>query len=148
MPSSISQIHRTLQTKASTSFGVQDSQPRDSRARFQVAVQGTGESRLTGTNALKFGAYMTEVPTFSFGVIATAVIGNGALPQATAVVLRYLQNENGLYTAAEMGFVVASLQANISLRFSLTFEGSALRIPVGGDGSLGNPAGNQNNFTG
>lgn len=143
-----SNVHQTLQNKASRSFQVQDSEPRPVRVRFAVRIGGSGESRLIGQNAIQFGALMLEEPSMSFGLIATSTIPEGSVPQGTAIVLRYLKNANGLYTGAEMGFNVYSSDPSIIVRFSLTFEAAALRSAVGHDGLLGNPTQGQNTYQG
>lgn len=139
---------QTLQAHASKSGKVLDSAPRPSRVRFIVDVQGVGESRLTGDKALSFGAIMLDEPSFSFGVIAASPIPFGGMPTATAIVLDYIQNEQGSYVGAEIGFNVDSLQTNIHLQFSLTFEGIALRSTVGHTTTQGSTSGAVNSYRG
>lgn len=133
-------VHQALQRKAAASLQVADSQPRSSRVRFTVKVDGVGETRLEGAKGIDFGTLMIDEPTFSFGVIATGPMAAGSLPQATAIVLNWQRNSQGLYIGADMGFVVNAYQSSVSLRYSLTFEGSAFRASTGHDGALGNPS--------
>lgn len=132
-----STAHSTLRAQAGRAIQMSESAPRSSRVRFSVVVTGTGETRLAGRQRIEFGTLMLEEPTFTFGVIANGEIPLGAMPQATAVVLSYARGRNNLYTAAEVGFRVVSSRSNISLKFSLTFEGTALRSTAGIDSALG-----------
>lgn len=91
---------------------------------------------------------MVEEPAFSYGVIAAGPVAIGAMPMATAVVLSWVKNQNGLYTGAEMGFAIDSLDTNIALKFSLTYESTAFRATVGTDASLGQNADTMNTFRG
>lgn len=138
----------TMQAKASRTGQVLDSAPRPSRVRFIVDVTGVGESRLIGSAALDFGALMLDEPSFSFGVIAASSIPVGGMPQATAIVLRYIKNSNDSYIGAEMGFNVQSLNSKIHLQFSLTFEAITLRSTVGNTSTQGSTSGAVNLFTG
>lgn len=132
-----STAHGTLQAQAARAVQVAESAPRTSRVRFTVLVTGVGETRLTGRNRIEFGTLLLEEPSFSFGVAAAGPVPVGQMPSATAVVLQYVQSKAGLYTAAEVGFRVISGRSNIRLKFSLTFEGSALRSTAGVDQALG-----------
>lgn len=100
---------------------------RPARVRYSVRVQGVGETRLTGRSAINFGSFMIEEPTFTSGVISRTELENGEIPLATAIVLDWKRNDQGMYVGAEMGFQVDSGNPNIVLVFSLTFEGVALR---------------------
>lgn len=118
--------------------------PRPARVRFVVRTTGIGETRLVRRQALNFGAYALEEPSFSWGVEAAQPIAAGDLPMCTAIVLKYIVNGNGMYTGAEMGFRVDSMNLDIRLKFSLTFEASTLRSTVGtGTGSLDAPRSTQ-----
>lgn len=101
---------------------------RPSRVRIFVTVTGIGETRLVGSNAIDFGSLLLEEPTFSFGVRALSDVPTGAVPLATATVLSYKENAKGLYTGANLAFRVDSIKYDIKLRFSLTFEGVAMRL--------------------
>lgn len=124
-------IHATVASVTARQREVAQGQARQSRVRFLVVVTGVGETRLTGSSAIMLGCFMMEEPTFSFGCTAVGSLPEGGLPLATAVVLGYTVNSQGLYTAAAMGFKVESSKFDIRLRFSLTFEGVALRTTAG-----------------
>lgn len=128
-------LHQDFAGQAAKQRELAQHQPRPSRVRFTVRTTGGGESRLQGKGALSFGAHMLDEPSFSFGVQAIGPLTAGQLPQATAVVLRYLTNSGGLYTGAEVGFTVSCAKADVGLKFSLTFEGTTLRSTVGSDAS-------------
>jgi hypothetical protein len=138
----------SLQARASKTGQVLDAAPRPSRIRFIVDVNGVGESRLIGNAALDFGALMLDEPSFSFGVIAASPIPYGGMPTATAIVLRYIQNSQDSYVGAEMGFNVQSLNQQIHLQFSLTFEGVTLRANVGTSTTQGSTSGGVNTYRG
>lgn len=124
-------LHATVASITARQREQAQGQARQSRVRFFVVVTGVGETRLQGTQAVSFGCFMMEEPTFNFGCTAIGSLPEGALPMATATVLNYSVNAQGLYTAAEMGFKVESAKYDIRLRFSLTFEGIALRTTAG-----------------
>lgn len=105
--------------------------PRPARVRFSVKTTGVGETRLTGTKSLDFGALMLEEPTMSWGVVALTPLTTGQLPQCTAVVLKYHTNSNGSYVGADVAFKVDSANSKIKLKFNVTFEGSTLRSTLG-----------------
>jgi len=100
--------------------------PRPARIRFIVNVTGfgQGEARLQG---LSFGALVLEEPTFSWGLIALDALPVGSVPLATACILSWQANEEGIYTAADIGFRMAGPTQSYRYKFSLTFEGSTLR---------------------
>ncbi len=102
--------------------------PRASRVRFIVNVTGVGETRLPFVG---FGAFMLDEPTFSFGVIARTPLTVGQLPLATATVTKWRRNSRGMYVGAEVGFRIESIEMNTRLKFSLTFEATALRTTAG-----------------
>lgn len=104
----------------------QEAAPRPARVRFIVNVTGSGagESRLPGLN---FGALILEEPTFSWGLIALDPLPVGAIPLATACVLTWQANDNGIYTGADVGFRMDGDGTTRRYKFSLTFEGSTLR---------------------
>lgn len=143
-----STMHATLAAKAAKAMQVAESQPRPSRVNFTVSIRGAGETRLIGNRAIQFGVMMLDEPAFSYGVIATGPVAQGAMPMATAIVLDYVKNQNGLYVGAEMGFVVDSLDTNISLKFSLTYEAAAFRASVGTDATLGENSATMNEYRG
>lgn len=121
--------------------------PRPARVRLSVRTVGIGESRLVGRHGVSFGAFMLEEPTFTFGVQCLETLAKGELPLATAMVLGYRRNANGLYLGADMGFRIESSRFNIRLNFSLTFEGSTLRSTAGTQATLPTARG-ANTFTG
>lgn len=126
-----SQIHAHLNRQAARSREQGQAVPRPARVRFAVRTTGIGESRLTGKKAIDFGAYMLDEPTFSFGVVALSSLKLGELPLATATVLHWKQNPQGLYYGAELGLKVECLLYHVRLKFTLTFEGSTLRTTSG-----------------
>lgn len=111
----------------------QESIARPARVRFFAVARGVGESRLEGKSALMFGAYMMEEPSFSSGVIMLSGIAAGGIPVATAVVLEW-RKQGDFYVGANMGFYLESSDPKISVKFSLTFEGTTLRTtaPISG----------------
>jgi len=114
--------------------------PRPSRVRFSILTRGVGETRMVDTRSLNFGAALLEEPTFSYGVVARQSLGVGQVPLATATVLTWVTRPVGtsgqlLYLGAELGFRVESSKSDIKLKFTLTFEGTALRSTYGLDGS-------------
>jgi hypothetical protein len=136
----LTRIHGEFATQAARAREQAQSVPRPARIRFSVKTTGTGESRMVGPKAINFLAFMLEEPTFTWGVQAAQTIAPGDLPLCTAIVLGYIKNGNGLYTGAELGFVVDSENPNVRLTFSLTFEGSTLRSTSGtGTGTLDAP---------
>jgi hypothetical protein len=107
---------------------------RPARVRFSIVSNGTGQARLVGNEALSFNAWILEEPSFTFGVIANNPIDENALPQATATVLGWRMLDptptsarGSVWLGAELGFRVESSQPDISVRFSLTFEGYVMR---------------------
>lgn len=137
-------------------LGIQDSRrrevaqnlPRPARIRMTVATQGVGETRMLGKNGISFGAFLLEEPSFSFGVLLDqAHAPKNGLPVATATVLRWHTNKQGLYIGADVGLTVfcpfisssgvtgttspTDPTATMRLRFSLTFEANALRSTHG-----------------
>lgn len=126
-----STIHSSLQKAQQRSKENDQGQPRPARVRFSVKTSGIGESRLTNSKAIDFGAFLLDEPTFSFGIVTLDTLAVGELPLCTATVLRWKQTAAGLYAGAEVGFKVESMKYNIRLKFSLTFEGSTLRTTVG-----------------
>lgn len=126
-----SDIYRVTQGITGKQRETAQAQPRPSRVRINCLVTGVGETRLKGAKAIKFNTAMLEAPTFSFGVVAIDTVAAGQMPLATAVVLSWTRNSRGMYTGAEMGFIVESTRTNIRLRFTLTFEGVALRTTAG-----------------
>lgn len=143
-----SSVHHTLMAQTSRTGQVMDSLPRTARVHVRVNVTGVGETRLYGHKHVQFGALMLEEPAFTFGIVARHSIGNGSMPYASAVVLGWHKNSNGLYTGADVGFKVMSANPKIALAFSLTFEGQTLRAATGHDGSLGQESTSPNHFTG
>lgn len=128
------QIHAAIQSVTNRQREQAQSAPRPARVRFTIRTAGTGETRLLGAAAIKFGAQMMEEPSFSFGLIAGEPLRQGQLPLATATVLRYLITNSGLYYGAEMAFKVESAKYDIRLKYSLTFEGVTLRSTSGAGG--------------
>lgn len=122
-PLAIGGSYQTLDYIAGRNRNQQEAAARPARVRFFVNVTGSGEVRLEGLN---FGALLMEEPTFSWGLICVDVVPPDGIPLATASVLTYQSNDNGIYTGADMGLRVES-DFNIRLKFSLTFEGSTLR---------------------
>lgn len=120
-----------LQRQAGRARQDDQAAPRPARVRFSVKTQGIGESRLVNKQAIDFGAYMLDEPTFSFGVVALDSLQVGELPLAAATVLRWKLTSGGLWAGAEVGFRVESIKYNIRLVFSLTFEGSTMRSTIG-----------------
>lgn len=120
-----------LARQAARKREVAEAIPRPARVRFAVKTTGIGETRMTGKQAIQFNANMIEEPTFSYGVVALSQLKVGELPLATATVLKWVLNDRGLYTGAEVGFRVESLLYTVVLKFTLTFEGSTLRTTHG-----------------
>ena len=126
----MSDIHFHLARETARQREVSQASARPSRVRFTVRTVGTGESRLLGQAAVKFGASMMEEPSFSYGLIATEGLAPGEMPIGSAIVLRYII-QNGLWIGAEMGFKVESAKYNIKIKWSLTYESSTLRTTAG-----------------
>jgi hypothetical protein len=105
-----------------------ESVARPARVRFFIDIDGTGECRMEGKSGLLFGAHMLEEPSFSYGVIAKNEIPIGGVPLCSAVVLKWRKLKD-FYLGADIGFIVES-SANVSLKFSLTFEGVTLRATL------------------
>jgi hypothetical protein len=116
--------------------------PRPVRIRMTVSTQGVGETRLLGRNGLSFGAYLLEEPTFSYGLVLNqGSLPVNAAPIATATVIKWIRTKNGLYTGADMALAVyvpfvdttdsTQPTAQMRLKFSLTFEATALRATTG-----------------
>lgn len=111
--------------------------PRPASIRLSVHTRGLGETRLKGNKALSFGVLVLEEPSFTYGVISDqGDLQPDAVPLATAVVTRWVQTSSGMWVGAEMAFSVflplmdiESQQKlkNFGLKFSLIFEGTALR---------------------
>lgn len=120
-----------LQRQAGRARQDDQAAPRPARVRFSVKTQGIGESRLVNKQAIDFGAYMLDEPTFSYGVVALDPLQVGELPLATATVLRWKLTSGGLWAGAEVGFRVESMRYTIRLMFNLTFEGSTMRSTLG-----------------
>jgi hypothetical protein len=125
------QIHDALLRQQGKTREQSQHAPRPARVRYTVSTVGVGESRLTGTKAIDFGALMLDEPSFSFGVIAVDSLSVGQLPLCTATVIRWLKNDNGAYIGAEVAFKVECAKTNVHLKFSLTFEGTTLRSTLG-----------------
>jgi len=105
----------------------QEAAARPARVRFYVDVTGSGGGEAT-IDGLNFGALIMEEPTFSYGLVALENIPAGQIPLATAVVLSWISNDNGIYTGANMGFrLQTASNAPLRFKYSLTFEGSTLR---------------------
>jgi hypothetical protein len=131
--------YEAIEHAASEDHGRRESLARPARVRLLISSMGTGETQITGKSALMFGAIMMEEPSFSFGVIANGNLATGAYPQATAIVLKW-RKDGKFWVGAEMGFRVQSTNTKISLQFSLTFEGLALRsVPSALPGTLNQP---------
>jgi len=126
-----SAIHHHLNRQAARARETNQAVPRPARVRFTVKTSGIGESRLTGKQAIAFGAYMIDEPTFSFGVVTITPLKVGELPLATATVLNWQRTAAGLWSGAEVGFKVESMLYTIRLKFTLTFEGSTMRTTAG-----------------
>lgn len=125
------EVHAVLLKQAARQREISQHLPRPARVRFGVLTKGVGETRLTGTKALDFGALMLDPPTFSFGVEAMEPLKNGQLPLATAIVLSYKKNVNGAYIGADVAFKVECAKSDVQLKFDLTFEASTLRSTLG-----------------
>lgn len=97
------------------------------RIRFSIKVRGAGETRMVGKKGLVFTTYFLERPTFNDGMVAATVYDEGQVPFGNAVVLGYHENDLGLYTGADLAFVVDSANPKTLVYFDLTFEGIALR---------------------
>jgi hypothetical protein len=125
-PLSINGSYQTLDYIAGRNRNTQQAAARPARVRFMINVTGSGaaEARLEGLN---FGALMLEEPTFSWGLIALEVLPTGSVPLATACILSWQSNDNGIYTGADVGFRMQGDTETRRYKFSLTFEGSTLR---------------------
>lgn len=130
-----SEIHDALLRQQGKTREASQHAPRPARVRYNVSTVGVGESRLTGTKAIDFGALLLDEPSFSFGVVAVDTLAVGQLPLCTATVTRWIMNSNGAYIGAEVAFKVECAKTNVHLKFSLTFEGTALRTTLGNSSS-------------
>lgn len=99
------------------------SQARPARIRLHVDVAGVGESRAK----VAFGTMMLEEPTFSWGAVMRSPAPKGTLPLLSAVIVELIANGQGMYTGAEVGFVVEGSAPTTRVTFTLTFEGVSLR---------------------
>lgn len=105
----------------------EQSAARPARIRFSIKVRGAGETRMIGKQGLVFTSYFLERPTFNDGMVAATTYPEGSIPTGNAVVLGYHENDLGLYTGADIAFVVDSSNPKTLVYFDLTFEGIALR---------------------
>jgi hypothetical protein len=123
---SFGSAYQTIDYIAGRNRNTQEAAARPARIRFYVDFTGFGnaEARL---GVINFGALIMEEPTFSSGVVALDALAVGEIPLATAVVLGWVSNENGIYTGADMGFRISGGNVSHRFKFSLTFEGSTLR---------------------
>lgn len=122
-------LYATLARQTAMQRDLAQAVPRPTRVRFFVTTEGNGEVRLAGNDAVFFSTYFLEKPTLATGF--TLPDGDqGSFPTtANAMVTSYVQDAQGLYTGAELGFVVSAPSA-IKVEFSLTFEAYALRSTV------------------
>lgn len=136
-------IVRPLDRQHARRVELASSQVRPARCRFFVDAEGLGASQMIGDAALAFDTYFTEEPTCSFGVMLSRSPGLQEgdeiefLPMAISYVTRYLTNDLGLYTGAEVYLrtwhpqevydASSIVEEEYAFRFSLTFEGFALR---------------------
>ncbi len=132
-----SELHHIAATRAARAREQSEAAPRNARLHFSALVTGAGESRLDGSKALKFGTLLMDEPAFTWGAVSTGPVPKGAVPVASAIVLRWIKGANGLYAGAELGFRIQSSQQRVALRFTLVFEGVALRSTAGVTSSLG-----------
>jgi hypothetical protein len=129
----LTQINHELAAQAGRRRERDQQVPRPARVRLTVMTSGVGETRLVGRKALAFDAFLLEEPSFSWGVEALHTLGANELPLCTPVVLRYIQNGNGIYTGAEMGLRVHCDNPTVRLKFTLIFESNTLRSTAGGE---------------
>lgn len=122
-----SELHLAMQRQAAKHREMNQALPRPARVRFSVTTKGVGETRLTGAKSIQFGALMLEEPSMTYGVVASQPLALGQLPLATAIVLAWRKNSNGVYVGCEMGFKIECAKSDVELRFDLTFEASTLR---------------------
>ena len=96
-----------------------------------VRFTGTGQHSLSGDEALRFGALLLEMPSFSYGVVAPYGLG-GDMPLVSLAVTNWLVNDMGLYHGAELAARVWSPEGSSAdtLDFHLIFSGSALRTTL------------------
>lgn len=119
-----------LEQRASTQRNQAQAAARPARVRFflDVVGHGEGEARFEGDQQLHFATFMLEEPLFTFGF---SIMGGdmpiGTLPLASACVLRYHVNDRLFYTGADIGVRVRAGTDQVALRFSLIFDGYALR---------------------
>lgn len=142
-----STIHTSMQQQAARQREQSQHSPRPARVRFQVNTVGVGESRLSGTKAIDFGALMLDEPSFTWGVQGVDSLSVGQLPLCTAIVTRYLTNDNGVYTGAEVAFKVECAKSDVHLKFSLTFEATTMRSTLG-NGTSSTVSTTSNTFSG
>lgn len=118
-----------LERRAANQRNQAQASARPARVRFFADVEGYGEGevRFSGDNMLSFATYMLEEPLFTYGFRVLSNVRAGELPIASASVLRYEINDREFYTGADIGIRVRSHAERISLRFSLIFDGYALR---------------------
>jgi hypothetical protein len=146
MPLTVNSSYQTLDYIAGRDRNQREAVPRPARVRFFVNVTsvGEGETRMKG---LSFGALMLEEPTFSWGLIAIDQLPVDSVPLATACVLKWSNNDNGIFTGCDLGFrMMGSMESTLRYKFSLTFEGSTLRS-VANTGMLVSPDLDQLNST-
>jgi len=119
-----------LERRASSQRQQAQASARPARIRFfaDVVGAGEGEARFQDENRLMFSAFMLEEPLFTYGVaLLNQSLPDGDLPLVTACVLNYEINDRGFYTGADLGLRVRTGAERVSLRFSLIFDGYALR---------------------
>lgn len=124
-------IYQPLERQTSAQRNLAQAVPRAARVRMFVRVVGAGESQLTGDQAVYFHTAMLEEPTVSHGIALEEVPTLGDFPRCWAGVISYIKNDLNLYVGAELGFRIECSNTNIAVRFSLTFEGHALRSTAG-----------------
>lgn len=120
-----------IEVRAASQRAQAQAAARPARVRFFVDVSGAGEgeARFEDGNRLLFSTFMLEEPIFTWGVaiVGGQSLSRGNLPLCTVTVLRYESNDRNFYTGADIGIRVRSAAERLNLRFSLVFDGYALR---------------------
>lgn len=131
-------LHQVQRADQARTRETTEASARQTFVNFFAVATGVGATALRGEEAINFGTYFVERPVFTQGAIALFDFVNISF-FADAYVLSFQQNEQGLYTGAEMGFSLGivpipgepalppELYDRVGVEFNLVFAGSALR---------------------
>lgn len=118
---------RAIRVLQSNQRELAQARPRPARSRLFVDVKGVGDLRLEGDSSLSFHTAFLSEPSFTWGLAAVSSIASGVCPSAFAMVTEYNETSAGLFLGAGVLLRVSGTTSNTTVRFSLVFEGVALR---------------------